>query len=189
MPEAWSPDGQSLLFAATKNGVAQVWVLSIADRKTVRFGDVQTLVAPAAAFSPDGRWVTYTSREPGRDNTAVYVEPFPATGAKYLVTANGFRPLWSRGGKELFFARRGQSFVVSVAADRSFAVGNPVELPIRRFPPPGLPEREYDVMPDGRQFVFAFPVDGQIGRIASGGQIDVVLNWFEELKQKAPVPR
>ena len=186
VPETWSPDGRTLLFASTKNGISQLWTLSITDRKTVRFADVESLVMPASTFSPDGRWVSYTSREIGRENTAVYMRPFPATATKYLVTSNGFRSLWSRDGKELFFARRGQSFVVSIPPDRTSAVGNPVELPIRRFPPPGGPEREYDVLPDGRQFVFAYPVDVPSGRLATGGQVNVVLNWSEELKQKVP---
>jgi dipeptidyl aminopeptidase/acylaminoacyl peptidase len=186
VPETWSPDGRTVLFASTSTGnsVSQLWALSIADRKTARFADVESAVIPAATFSPDGRWVSYTSREVGHEGPSVFIRPFPATGTKYLVTANGFRSLWSRDGNELFFARRGQSFVVRIPADRTSAVGNPVELPIRRFPPPGTAsEREYDVLPDGRRFVFAYPADA---RQAAGGQVNVVLNWSEALKQKVP---
>jgi Tol biopolymer transport system component len=182
VPESWSPDGKTLLFTSTKDGASQLMMLSIADRKTSRFADVQSLVPTAAAFSPDGRWVTYTVRDQAHDNPAIYVKRFPPTEATYLITPNGFRSTWSPDGKELFFARRSQSFVVNVATSQTVVAGNPEQLPIRRFPPPGLAEREYDVLPDAQHFIFALPAEAQAGGISD--TIEVVLNWSEELNRR-----
>ena len=62
--------------------------------------------------------------------------------------------------------------------------GNETELPIPRSPPFGIPEREYDVTPDGQRFVFSAPA----GRFTSTTQqIQVVLNWIEEVKARVPI--
>ena len=53
-------------------------------------------------FSPNGRWVAYTSNESGRDE--VYVQSFPLSGAKFQISANGGRePQWRKDGTELFY--------------------------------------------------------------------------------------
>ena len=103
VPESWSPDGQVLLFSATKDFVSSLWTLSLRDRKATPFGDVKGSSLPTnAMFSPDGRWVAYQIGEPERAEGTTYVQPFPPTGTKYQI-ARGGRPLWSRDGKELFF--------------------------------------------------------------------------------------
>jgi len=183
VPESWSPDGKAFLFDVTKGSTVALWMFSLSDRKATPFGDVQSETATASAFSPDGRWVAYGTRASGQTNVSLYVQPFPPTVAKYLITANGFRPLWSPDGKELFFGRRGQSFVVRIATQPSVTFGEPVELPIRRLPPPGIAEREYDVTRDGQRFIFAVSFGGFLD---PGDQIQVVLNWSEELKQRMP---
>jgi eukaryotic-like serine/threonine-protein kinase len=185
VPESWSPDGKTILFDTTKGSTNTLWTLSLSDRKPARFGEIQSEVVTASTFSPDGRWVAYGTRADGQTNVSLYVQPFPPTAAKYLITSNGFRPLWSPDGKELFFGRRGQSFVVKVATHPTLRFGEPVELPIRRRPPSGLGEREYDVTRDGQQFIFAVPFGGP-GVVSGGDQIQVVLNWQEELKQRVP---
>jgi hypothetical protein len=55
-------------------------------------------VAPFnSAFSPDGQWLAYTLRGQGAN---VFVEPVPATGAKYqITTTNGHHPVWLPDGK------------------------------------------------------------------------------------------
>jgi eukaryotic-like serine/threonine-protein kinase len=188
VPESWSPDGKTILFDVMKGTTAALWTFSLPDRRATPFGDVQSESVTASAFSPNGRWVAYGTRPSREPNVSLYVQPFPPTGAKYLITSNGFRPLWSPDGTELFFGRRGQSFVVGIATQPAFSFGEPVELPIRRLPPPGLPEREYDVTRDGRRFIFAISSEG-LGAAGIGDradQIDVVLNWQEELKQRVP---
>ena len=103
VPESWAPDGKRLLFSVTKGNDVSLWVLSLpeGERRTVRGARSTRLMN--AVFSPDGRWVAYGSDESGTD--AVYVQPFPATGAKYQVSRGdvGHHALWSRDGKQLFY--------------------------------------------------------------------------------------
>src|SRR5262245_360878 len=97
-PESWSPDSKRFLFEVTKGSNVSLWVFSLEDKKAMPFGGVQSGTPITAAFSPDGRWIGYHSDETGRD--AIYVQPFPATGAKYQIpkndpNQNDHHPVWS----------------------------------------------------------------------------------------------
>ncbi len=63
-----------------------------------------------AKFSPDGRWVAYDSDESTRPE--VYVQPYPPTGAKWMISKNGgAHPMWRRDGKELFHLATGRNMM------------------------------------------------------------------------------
>ncbi|MGH9176650.1 MAG: TolB family protein, partial [Vicinamibacterales bacterium] len=106
VPESWSPKDE-LLFTATKGPDATLWTYATADRKSRPFGSVRSSRQPInAAVSPNGMWVAYQSNEAGAP--AVYVQPFPATGARFLASLESpqdvpHHPLWSRDGAELFY--------------------------------------------------------------------------------------
>ncbi|OFW20401.1 MAG: hypothetical protein A3H97_20960 [Acidobacteria bacterium RIFCSPLOWO2_02_FULL_65_29] len=115
IPESWTPDGERLLYNAgqgsqgASSGATALWVLSLKDRKAARFDAVESpaTTLTGAVFSPDGRWVAYASRE-GRTSSAVYLQPFPPTGAKYQISKNAddaHHPVWSPDGAELVFIR------------------------------------------------------------------------------------
>ena len=89
-----------------------LWVLSLPEGKTEPFNGARSTRPMNAVFSPDGRWVAYGSDESGTD--AVYVQPFPATGAKYQISRGdvGHHALWSRDGKQLFYIPGPGRFVV-----------------------------------------------------------------------------
>ena len=84
--ESWSPNGEWLLFSETKGARVALMLFSLKDRKAVPFGGVEATTFTSAAFSPDGRWVTYSGRGIIGDGSAVFVQPFPPTGAPYQVT-------------------------------------------------------------------------------------------------------
>ena len=186
VPESWAPRSDVLLYSSTKASESTLWSFSVRDRKAARFSDVTSRAFPTdAAFSPDGRWVAYQSGDVGTGEAMTYVQPFPATGAKYEISRGG-RPMWSRDGKELFFVPAPSQFMsVSIHTDPEFGFGSPVPVP-RRFglAPPANP-RPYDILPDGR--IVSVDAANLAGDQASA-QIQVVLNWFEELKAKLPAP-
>ncbi len=136
----------------------------------------------AAKFSPDGRYVAYVSNESGQFE--VYVQPFPEGGRKVTVSSNGGTKVrWSRDGKELFYVE-GQTLVaVPVSSgSSSFSVGSATrlfELPSLR---PGANSAPYDVSADGQRFILAESV-GE-GADAREPSIRVVLNWFEEFRDR-----
>ena len=133
-------------------------------------------------FSPDGRWVAYSTGESG--TVGIFVEPFPSTGAKYRISGGGIHPLWSPDGKELLYSAGGL-FVVTVTTGRGFEFSSPVQIPrpFLSFGPTAA--RSYDIMPNGQRLIGMVP-SGQ-GQSGVSAQIQVVLNWFEELKQHVPL--
>lgn len=105
-PKSWSPDGRYLIYAQVSptTGSADLIALAVA-------GDQGQLVlagTPAnegqGEFSPDGRWVAYTSNESGLSE--IYVIPFPPTpnGGRWMVShGGGVQPRWRRDDRELFY--------------------------------------------------------------------------------------
>ena len=189
VPESWSRTGDRLLFGVTEGRViglaggerstASLWTWSLQDRKAMPFGEVRlsaTLPLPNAVFSPDGRWVAYSSNEMGAGPPSVFVQPFPATGAKYLI-GSGRDPIWSHDGQEILFWQGGGEFVASsVSTDTSFTFGRPQPLPTGfLFGRPG--PTNYDIAPDGRRFIGVVDAERDQSGSAAAPKIQVVINW------------
>jgi serine/threonine protein kinase/Tol biopolymer transport system component len=182
LAESWMPNGDRFLFSVTKGSAMSLWLFSLQDRQATPFGHVTTTTAlfPQSAFSPDGKWVAYSSATEG----GIFVQPFPPTGAKFEIHhKNGGHSVWSPDGKEIVYVPGGGQFVaVNVMTQPAFAVSDPVAVP-RPFPLPGpASPRGYDVGKDGR-FIAVIPA-GTSPADRDNLQIEVVLNWFEELKAK-----
>ena len=163
-----------------------LWVLRMSDRKAQLFLRT-SFTQGAPRFSPDGRWLAYVSNESGRYE--VYAQPYPGPGGKWQIsTEGGTEPVWNRNGRELFYRNGDKMMAVDISTQPSFAAGKPRML----FEGPYLPRTNfstlatmpnYDVSPDGQRFLM---VKGSEQEAAAPTQINVVLNWFEELKQKVP---
>jgi serine/threonine-protein kinase len=185
VPESWF--GDTLLFSVAKGSEISLWTLSVRDRKAQPFDDVRS-AAPFptdAMFSPDGRWVAYQVGASEGGEAITHVQPFPPNGSKYQI-ARGGRPLWSRDGKELFYVPSPSQFMaVGIRTQPSFSFTAPVAVP-RGFgiADPASP-RPYDVVPDGRIVGVGVAGESQSGS-PGPAQIRVVLNWFEDLKARAP---
>ncbi len=186
VPESWSPDGKILSFDVITGSQHALWTLALADKKTAAFGDVRSSgFFSASTFSPNGRWLAYTSNE--GTAVSVFVQPFPSTGSKYLISRGGIHPIWSPDGNELFFISQGQFNVVNVVTRPSFAVGNTRTLRSAaptRLRGPSFP-RDSDILRDGNRVIGITTPDATQSALASLS-INVVLNWFEELRQRVP---
>ncbi len=179
IPTSWSPDGESLAFYAVAP-TRDIWVLP-------RGGDASPFVATAfnegsPLFSPDGRWLAYVSDESGRDE--IYVQPYPGPGVKWPIsTEGGTEPRWSADGHELFYRLGDKMMVVEVQSEPAFSSGRPQLV----FEVPYLTDQfstsNYDISPDGQRFLMIKAVEEEGGQ---QDQINVVLNWFEELKRLVP---
>ena len=186
-PESWSPKSDSLLFSVMKDSDVSLWILSLADKRSTPFGDVHSRLRTGAVFSPDGRSVAYSMT--GASGTTIYVRPFPPTTEHHQLHAKGGEPkhpVWSADGGQLFYnPGPGQFESVPVTTRPTFAFGKPVALP-RPFPgAPPQARRSYDITPDGK-FVSPIPAGQSRSGTAAAPQIQVVLNWFTELKQRVP---
>ena len=152
-PVSWSADGRFVLYVTSSQDTGNdIWVLPLSgDRKPYPF--LRTAVQENwAAFSPNGRWVAYSSTESGQ--AEVYVTPFPKTGAKWLVSrAGGFQARWRRDGKELFFmAPDSKLMAADVNSDGpDFEVSGVKALFTTHFP--YAPYHAFDVASDGQRFL------------------------------------
>jgi Protein kinase domain/WD40-like Beta Propeller Repeat len=146
-----------------------------------------------AAFSPDGRWVAYTSNESGRDE--VYVRPFPGPGGKWQIsTDGGYTPVWSRTRHELFYGGGGANLAVRqimmvpyVAAGDTFTADKPRLWTEPRFQARGPNTRMFDVHPDGKRVVLALSEETALQ--GQRNHLTMVWNFFDELRRLAPAPR
>ena len=194
-PESWS--GETLLFSVIKGFDVSLWTLTLRDRTPVPFGGVHSAYPINATFSPDGRWIAYTTHDVANGaRTDIFVQPFPATGVTHrLPVANPpdapastpHKPTWSPDGRELFYVPRLGGFeVVPVVTEPEFAFGP--AAPVKRQFTPGAPTFRalFDVMPDGR-FIGVVPLEGNDSVANNNPGIQVVLDWFDELQTKAPI--
>ena len=186
-PQAWSPDGNFLLLDAVRNGTHELHVLSLKDRALSRFSDVGSEISTEAAFSPDGRWIVYQRRDTATaGSTQAFIEPFPATGAKYLVPVKGGHPFWSRTGDRLFFnSASARSTVITVRTTPTVAFSAPRDFPRARRsePDPAAQRRWADAMPDGRVIGITTDLDSA-SDAGTAQQFNVVLNWQQALDAK-----
>jgi eukaryotic-like serine/threonine-protein kinase len=112
------------------------------------------------------------------------MQPYPGSGGKWQIsTEGGTEPVWNRNGRELFYRNGDKMMAVDIATQPSFTAGKPrVIFEGRYVPPPGT-SPNYDVSPDGQRFLM---IKRNEAGEAAPAQINVVLNWFEELKRLAP---
>jgi serine/threonine-protein kinase len=180
MPNSWSPDG-ALAYSEGLPVSGDIWVLPLeGDRQPQEFL-VTEFNERHPMFSPNGGWIAFTSDRSGRDE--VYVKPYPGEGGIVPISSTGgIQPLWARSGKELFYRNGDKMMVVSVQMEPVFRVETPQLLfegtfIIRVFDWAS----NYDISRDDEEFIMVRQEEAQT-------QINVVLNWFEELKRLVPTP-
>jgi hypothetical protein len=155
----WSTTGH-LVFAQAND----LWTYDLATGESTLFleSDFSTT---EAAFSPDGRFIAYASNESGRSE--VYVQPFPASGGKWQVSAGGGNyPRWSAEGDRLYYRSDAGIMVAGIdGGDGGFRAGRPSELfnaayrgGINGMSVAGLTMADYAVDSQRERFVM-FPID------------------------------
>ena len=154
-----------------------IWTLTPSDHKTQIF--LQTKFNEGAPqFSPDGRWLAYSSDEAGRFE--IYVVPYPGPGGKWQISSDGGRePLWNRNGRELFFRNGNKMMAAPIDTQHGFSAGTPKMLFQGQYVTLSNSTPNYDVTSDGQKFLM-------LKSTIQPTQINVIVNWFEELKQKVP---
>jgi serine/threonine-protein kinase len=201
MPGSWTSDGRHLAVVSFSNETDfDIWIL---DRNGERSPFVQTTFDERYPdFSPDGKWLAYSSNESGKYE--VYVRPYPDPGKPVQIsTAGGMEPCWSRNQQVIFYRvglpsnRRDQPLPSYRQAFYSvnFKIEDGQlhpELPDKLFEGEyisGGPVRRYDVGPDGRFLMMKLEPgnESRIREAMAPTHIKLVQNWFEELREKVPV--
>ena len=136
-------------------------------------------------FSADGSLLAYMSNETGRDE--VYVQPFSVTGPRWkrqVSVGGGAEPVWAPDSRDLFYRNGDKMMAVAIETEPELSVGTPRTLFEGRFlpvPSGAAPGSSYDISPDGERFLMIKREQDLVPT-----QINVILNWFEELKRLAP---
>jgi serine/threonine-protein kinase len=148
-------------------------------------------------ISPDGRYMAYQSDESGEGQ--IYVRSFPdVTKGRWQISNNGGNsPLWSPDGRELFYRNGDETMAVAVETEPTFKRGNPKILFRGTYPSTSFLKvalTSWDIHPDGKRFLMIKPPATTATESteeepapATQPKITVVLNWFEELKERVPV--
>jgi eukaryotic-like serine/threonine-protein kinase len=174
-PWDWSRDGKFLLVRKER----ELWYVTMPDRQAHPLVQSQWLIRNAQ-FSPDEKFVAYSSSETG--NWEVYVSPFPGFGSKWQVSrGGGEEPRWRSDGKELFYlAPNGMLMAAEVKNGAGFEAGSPNAL-FRTHPRQPISAMDffsYDVTADGQKFLVNTKVDS-----SNSAPLSVILNWSAEMEK------
>jgi serine/threonine-protein kinase len=184
---SWHPSGKFLAFEEVQDANVNVMILPVEGTGAggLKAGKPTPLlngpyIEGAPMFSPDGRWIAYTSNESGR--AEVYVRAFPGPGGKWQVsTEGGSHPTWSRTKQELVYGVGGQIMVADYQVVRTaFRSEKPRLWSEVRYDWRG-PRRMFDLHPDGERLVLA-----PSSKSASDGKSDkmvFVFNFFDQLSR------
>jgi eukaryotic-like serine/threonine-protein kinase len=195
-PGDWSPDGRFLAFTNTAFAAADnelkgdVWLVDMArGRKVIHL--ISTPFHEAnPAFSPDGRWLAYTSNESGR--TELYVQAFESgetpslVGERHLVSRQGALALrWRRDGKELvYLAGDGQLYAVPIGLSPTLKIGTPVPLFAISLEARAAVHAQtgFDVSADGQRLLIPVVTSAQQSEI-------IVIQHWEEMLRRGEKPK
>lgn len=171
----WSSDGQFLVYELLTTQ-SDLWILRLSDRQTMPFV-VTPFNETHAQFSPDGKWVAYTSDESGA--AEVYVQAFPSSGEKSQVsTAGGDEAMWSRDGSKLFYITPDRKMVaVAISTTPRFRVlsaNTLFSVRVWNYSPSGS-RNGYVPAPDGKRFLVNVALD------SGAAPIQIVTDWIDEL--------
>jgi len=187
VPTSWSPDGSGIIVTKIAGGKTDMLFVPLSasgDASTPRTLRATPSNEAEGRFSPDGRWVAFSSDESGR--TEVYVASYGADGALGPATTvsngGGSQPAWANDGRRLFFYSDPDKVMsVEISFTPKLGASAPVEAyDLRKL---HVNPTEWDIMPDGR--LLAIQKGEGEGDITV---FNVVLNWFDELRARMARP-
>jgi serine/threonine-protein kinase len=172
-PTSISSDGSRVTFDMG----GDVWLLTL-DSNLKSAPILKTSFREANAHqSPDGRWLAYVSDESGINE--IYVRPQGTTNGKWKISADGgTEPVWSRDSRELFYRAGDKMMAATISTGPAFSASVPKVIFTGQYQFSGTGVSGYDVSLDGRRFLMV----QQTEAAQPAKQIDIVLNWIEQLR-------
>jgi len=189
-PVGWTAAGALVFVEFTGGTDASIWSIGLeagSEPSPILVDDFRD-GAGGVSVSPDGRWVAFTRQADGSVPSGIFVMELPDGEPRRVSGAGGAAPVWSTDGRELYFSN-GQIFGNAIGGDTMMAVSFTDGDPTRNQAPRALfsaPELifSFDVAADGR-----FLIVEREREPAAPRNINVILNWFEELKRLVPTGR
>jgi len=125
-----------------------------------------------AQFSPDGRWMAYTSDETGAPE--VYLTPYPAANRRFPVSSDGgLHPLWSRDGRRIYYRTGQRMMAVDVTLGDEPILSTPKVLFERQYRfGPNLSIPHYGLGPDGDTLLMVKEEPG-------AGSLNLLTHWLQ----------
>jgi Tol biopolymer transport system component len=196
VPTSFTADGKRLAFYQSQGagGVAgsDVWTVPVEnDGSTLRAGTPEPFLQTRfdeynPSFSPNGRWLAYTSDESGPYQ--VYVRAFPDNGRRWQVSSSGgLCPIFSKSGSELFFLNQDNQIMLAKYTTKGdeFVPERPAVWSEGRIAMMGVPFWNYDVAPDGKRVIALMAPDSPQQQRAQNHVI-FLENFFDELRRIVP---
>ena len=190
-PWSFKPDGKRLAYMEQNPGASyDIWTVPIeSDGAAMRAGKSEIFLQTpkderSPAFSPDGRWLAYTSNESGKFE--VTVRAFPEKGGKWQISdAGGMYPVWSGNRRELFFRGDDNRIMVAPYAAKadSFLPDKPRVWSDKRLANLGI-TTNYDLAPDGKRIAALMPAEPETQQAQS--HVTFLMNFADELQRKVP---
>ena len=185
-PESWAPNGTMLAFTQMDNpeSGSDIYLLPMEGNRTPRPLIRTKFSEGSPKFSPDGKWLAYSSNESGRPE--VYAMTFPGPGPTIQLSTNGGTdPVWRRDGRELYYRNGDQMMVVSVTSSPQTTFAKPIVLWEAHYAAgvgsscgmSGPTSANYDVSADGQRFLMI--EDKSEGLECK--MLHVVTNWSRQL--------
>jgi len=181
---SWTPDGRFLAFVEQNLVNRDICIFQM-DTKQIKPFINTPLDDEYPEFSPDGRWLAYSSEQSSPGRYEVFVTAFPGPGKKLTISDEGGRePLWARNGRELFYWNLDHTKLMAteITTRPTFQAGKPHVL-FEHKCLGSIPIRNYDITPDGQRFLIA--EQGEIKPVEVT-RLNIIQNWFEELKRLVP---
>lgn len=154
-PVSWSADGRYLLYVINGQRTGNdILVLPLSGDKTP-YPFKQTAESENwAAFSPDGKWVAYSSDESGTPEVYVSAFPPPSSGRKSLVShSGGTQARWRRDGNELYFLSSDRKIMAATVSARGAEFEVSGVQPLFEIRLPWGQYHAFDVAADGQRFL------------------------------------
>jgi eukaryotic-like serine/threonine-protein kinase len=174
----WSRDGQ---YVAVATGLpADLWLLPTADPAKLSVVVRSPANQMHANFSPDVRFIAYSSNESGRYE--VYAEPLPTSDLKIPISTNGgYEPRWRADGKEIYYLSEDRRLMAVAVTSAGGATPFGVPRPLFQtdvHPGVNMLRTHYVPSLDGTRFL----VDTR-SHETTNVPITVVLNWIAALQR------
>jgi len=174
--EDWAADGSAVVFRSGANRDA--WMLTPNAAAPEKLTDAREPIEQVQ-FSPDRRWIAYSTAESGRQE--IFVRPVPFTGARWQISSGGgVQPTWRNDGNELYYlSLDGALHAVEVRRDSGgFQAGRPQRLFQSLLPVTSAVIEQYRPSGDGQRFLFCLPLTS-----VAREPLRMLLNWPAKLEQ------
>jgi Tol biopolymer transport system component/predicted Ser/Thr protein kinase len=192
-PQSFTPDGKTLVYSEFAAGGFDLFTVPIrSDPQGLHAGAPEVFLNSPfnernATFSRDGKWIAYFSDESGAYEC--YVRSFPDRGAKWQISTQGcFYPVFARTSNEISYRTPdGRLMLVSYTVNNgTFAAAKPRPWSGVQIAYGASDSHNYELAPDGKRVISVVPAKPQD---AGGNHIVLLLNFFDELRRRAPVSK